>query len=214
VLALLSEIYWGAAVFFSVIFVWQLLGTLFGHAAGADHADVAGADAAGAHDAVGAHDAAGAHGGHDAQEAAVHGAESVASFKLLSIRSVVAFGVLFGWAGVLYTKYNPEGNPNWTMLYSILWGLVGMLIVSSIFYFLRRMTETGTPRLSTCVGQRGTVYMDIPAGGTGKVRTVVSNTVSFVGARAASGEALAAGTPVVVKRLLDSSTVEVEKARD
>jgi len=205
VLALLSQIYWGSAVFFSVIFIWQLLGTLFGHAAGADHADVAGADAAGAHDAVGA---------HDAQEAAVHGAESVASFKLLSIRSVVAFGVLFGWAGVLYTKYNPEGSQNWTMLYSILWGLVGMLIVSSIFYFLRRMTETGTPRLSTCVGERGTVYMDIPAGGTGKIRTVVSNTVSFVGARTASGEALAAGTPVVVKRLLDSSTIEVEKVQD
>ena len=204
-LALLSEIYWGSAFFFSVIFAWQLLGTLFGHAGGADHADVGGADAAGAHDAA---------GGHDAQEAGVHAADSVASFKLLSIRSVVAFGVLFGWAGVLYTKYNREGSQNWTMLYSILWGLVGMLIVSSIFYFLRRMTETGTPQLSTAVGKRGSVYMDIPEGGMGKIRCTVSNAVSFVGARTASGEALAAGTPIVVTRVLDSSTVEVEKVQD
>jgi len=200
VLELLSEIYWGAALFFTAIFVWQLLATLFGHVGAADQADVSGAaDATGAHDAVGA------------QEANIHAADSVASFKLLSIRSVVAFGVLFGWAGVLYQR--AKTPQNWTMLYSILWGLVGMLIVASIFYFLRRMTETGTPRIETSVGQRSTVYMDIPAGGTGKVRTVVSNTVSFVSARTASGEALAAGTPVVVKRVLDSSTVEVDKVQ-
>lgn len=196
VLALLHEVYWGSAVFFSVIFLWQLLATIFGHIGGADHAD-----------AVGAHDAG---AGHDAQEANIQAADSVASFKLLSVRSVVAFGVLFGWAGILYLRAGTD--PNWTMLYSIIWGMVGMLIVSSIFYFLRRMTETGTPRLSTAVGLRGTVYMDIPAGGMGKIRCTVSNAVSFVGARAASGEALAAGTPVIVKRLLDSSTVEVEKA--
>ena len=208
-LELLREIYWGAALFFTAIFVWQLLATLFGHVGAADQADVSGAaDATGAHDAVGAHDAA---GGHGAQEANIHAADSVASFKLLSIRSVVAFGVLFGWAGVLYQR--AKTPQNWTMLYSILWGLVGMLIVASIFYFLRRMTETGTPRIETSVGQRSTVYMDIPAGGTGKVRTVVSNTVSFVSARTASGEALAAGTPVVVKRVLDSSTVEVDKVQ-
>jgi len=210
VLALLSEIYWGSAVFFTAIFVWQLLATLFGHVGAADHADVAGAgDATGAHDAVGAHDAG---AGHDVQETGLQAADSVASFKLLSIRSIVAFGVLFGWAGVLYLRAGVDTN--WTMLYSIIWGLVGMLIVSTIFYFLRRMTETGTPRLSTSVGQRGTVYMDIPAGGAGKVRTVVSNAVSFVSARATCGEALAAGTPIVVKRVLDSSTVEVQKVQD
>lgn len=210
VLALLHEVYWGSAVFFSVIFLWQLLATIFGHLGGADHADAVGAgDATGAHDAVGAHDAG---AGHDAQEANIQAADSVASFKLLSVRSVVAFGVLFGWAGILYLRAGTD--PNWTMLYSIIWGMVGMLIVSSIFYFLRRMTETGTPRLSTAVGQRCTVYMDVPAGGVGKVRCMVSNAVSFVSARTASGEALAAGTPVIVKRLLDSSTVEVEKAQE
>ena len=200
VLALLHEVYWGSAVFFSVIFGWQLLATFMGLGGAADHADAAGAD-----------DAA---GGHDAHDGNIHSADSVASFKLLSVRSVVAFGVLFGWAGVLYTKYAPENNPNLTMIYSVLWGTVGMLIVSSLFYLLRRMTETGTPQLSTSVGQRGTVYMDIPAGGMGKIRCTVSNAVSFVNARAASGEALTAGTPVLVKRVLDTSTVEVEKAQE
>ena len=211
-LGLIDEIYWGAAVFFSILFLWQLLATLFGHIGGGEHVEVAGGGhdlAAGGHDVAGGHDAAAANGAHDG---AVGAAESVASFKLLSVRSITAFGMLFGWAGVLYSRASSETSPNWVIVYSLGWGFVGMLIVSAIFYFLMRMTETGTRRLATCVGQRATVYMDIPAGGTGQVKTIVSGTVSFVPARAVGGEPLKAGTPVVVKRLLDSTTVEVEKA--
>jgi len=204
-LGLIGEIYWGAAIFFGILFLWQLLATLFGHIGGGETTDVAGG-----HDAdVSGHDAAAAHGAHDG---AVGAAESVASFKLLSIRSITAFGMLFGWAGVLYSRAASDTSPNLVIVYSLLWGFVGMLIVSAIFYFLMRMTETGTRRLATCVGQRGLVYMDIPAGGTGQVKTVVSGTVSFVPAQAVGGEILKAGTPVVVKRLLDATTVEVEKA--
>jgi membrane protein implicated in regulation of membrane protease activity len=202
----LIDMYWGVAIFSSVLFAWQLLGTLFGHFTGGEHVDSGGADM---HDVTGAAVHDGGAGGHAVQETTVHGADTVASFKLLSIRSVTAFGLLFGWAGVLYRKSGT--SPNWTILYSVIWGFVGMLIVSSIFYLLLRMTETGTRRLATCVGQRGTVYMNIPAGGAGQVRVMVSGTISFISARAAAGEALPAGTPVVVKRLVDVNTVEVEK---
>jgi membrane protein implicated in regulation of membrane protease activity len=124
---------------------------------------------------------------------------------------VTAFGLLFGWAGVLYLRSGTGQNP--ALLYSVLWGVVGMLIVSAIFYFLMRMTETGTRRLSTALGQPATVYMDIPAGGAGQVRVMISGAVSFISARAAGGEALKAGTPVIVKRIIGPNMVEVEKAQ-
>jgi membrane protein implicated in regulation of membrane protease activity len=196
---ILVDAYWIAAVFFSVLFGWQLLSTLLGGFGGAEHVDTGGTDV---------HDV-GPAGGHDVQESTVHGADSMASFKLLSVRSVTAFGLLFGWAGILYTRAGTSVDR--TLIYSVLWGCVGMAIVSALFYFLMRMAETGTRRLETCVGQRATVYMDIPKGGTGQVRTMVSGVISFVNARSVSDEALAAGTPVVVKRLLDANTVEVEK---
>jgi len=208
---LMGSIFWGAAVFFSILFLWQLLATLFGHIGGGETTDVsAGHDVgAGGHDVAAGHDAAAGH----AHDGAVGAAESVASFKLLSIRSITAFGMLFGWAGVLYSRsLAPDESANWVIIKSLLWGFVGMLIVSAIFYFLMRMTESGTRRLSTCVGQRAMVYMDIPAGGTGQVKTIVSGIVTFVPARAVGGEPFKAGTPVIVKRLLDATTVEVEKA--
>jgi hypothetical protein len=200
VLALLSEMYWGLAILFSLMFAWQLLATLFGHFSGAENVDAG----AGGHD-IGA-------GGHDVNDAAVHGADTIASFRLLSIRSATAFGLLFGWAGVLYMRQDPPLRSEFVILYSILWGAAGMVVVSLLFYFLMRMTETGTQRLATALGQRGTVYMDIPAGGTGQIKAMVTNAVSFISARTKDGQPLKAGTPVVVKRLLDASTVEVEKA--
>jgi hypothetical protein len=192
----LISMYWGAALFFSVLFAWQLLATLFGHFGGGDNIDAgAGHDMAGAgHDASAGHDAA---------------VDSVASFKLLSIRSMTAFGLLFGWAGVLYHRAGV--SENLTILYSLIWGVVGMLIVSALFYFFMRMTESGTRRLSTAVGQPATVYMDIPTGGAGQVRVLCGGTICFVSARVAGGEALKAGVPVVIKRVIGPNVVEVEK---
>jgi len=194
----LTSVYWGAAIFFSVLFAWQLLATLFGHFGGGDNIDASAVHDAGA----GGHDVA---AGHDAA------VDSVASFKLLSIRSMTAFGLLFGWAGVLY--HRAEVSQNLTILYSLLWGLVGMLIVSAIFYFFMRMTESGTRRLSTAVGQPATVYMDIPAGGAGQVRVLCGGSICFVSARAAGGEAWKAGTAVVIKRIIGPNVVEVEKTQ-
>ena len=119
---------------------------------------------------------------------------------------------MFGWAGALY-MYNGIALPQ-ALLYSLAWAFAGMFVIALLFYFMRRMQETGTRQLATAVGERGTVYMDIPAGGTGKVRTVVSATVSFVDARSADREALKAGTPVRVRRILDPSTIEVEKTTE
>jgi hypothetical protein len=205
-LAFLSQMYWGVAIFASVLFVWQLIAAIFGHIGGGEHIETGGG-----HDiTVGGHDVAGAE--HGTAETAVQAAESVASFKLLSVRSATAFCLMFGWAGVLYSQEETPPSDSRTILISLMWGLGGMVVVSLIFYFLARMTETGNRRLVTSLGQRGTVYMDIPAGGTGQVRAVVSGQVSLVAARSAGGEALKSGTEVVVKRMVDASTVEVEKA--
>jgi len=212
-LAFLTEMmYWGVAAFFSVLFLWQLIATLLGGIGGTEHIEAGGTDVhadmgAADHD-VGGHEVAGhdvaGHAGHEAGTAV----ESVATFKLLSVRSITAFGLLFGWAGVLYLRTGTGQNT--TLLYSVLWGVVGMLIVSAIFYFLMRMTETGTRRLATALGQPATVYMDIPAGGAGQVRVMISGAVSFVSARVAGGEALKAGAPVIVNRIIGPNMVEVE----
>jgi membrane protein implicated in regulation of membrane protease activity len=96
------------------------------------------------------------------------------------------------------------------LLYSVLWGGVAMFGVAGIFYLLRRMTETGTPNIASCLGKTGSVYLDILPEGQGEARLIVSGAVSFVKARAVGDKGIKAGTPVRVVRVLGPTTVQVE----
>jgi hypothetical protein len=85
-----------------------------------------------------------------------------------------------------------------------------MFSVALVFYVLRRLSKAETGDLRTCIGQHGTVYLDIPADGEGEVRISVSGVLSHVKARSTEGKELKSGTPVRVTRLLDKTSVEVE----
>ena len=72
------------------------------------------------------------------------------------------------------------------------------------------MQEVGNVPLWRAIGEEGTVYMDIPEGGAGKVRILCGGTICFVNARSRSGEPLLAGTPIKAIGTLDERTLEVD----
>lgn len=197
-----------AATFFSVLFLWQLIATLIGLGGGEEVEVDTGAEAD--VDAALDVDHDFEPGDHPEFEhgAAVDGTETMAAFKLLSLRSILAFCMLFSWAGALYL--NRDVPLARSLGYAMAWGLGAMLLVALLFYGMRRMTETGSPRIASCLGSRGAVYLDIPAGGMGEAKVVVSGVVSHVRARAAGGQELKAGTPIRVSRILGPSAIEVE----
>jgi hypothetical protein len=196
-LSKLNQGFYCAAAFFGVLFIWQLLGAILG--LDGDDADV---DAAGDVDVDGTYD--------DFEHGAeVDSSATLASFKLVSIRSLVTFFTLFTLGGALYMD---RGDTTARSLgYSTAWGLAGMLAVAGIVYLLRKMTHTGTKNLATSVGATGSVYLNIPEGGTGEIRVMVSGILSNVKAKNSGGKALKQGTPVKVKRRLDNQTVEVDE---
>ena len=110
-LTTLNQIFYIVAIFFSVFFVWQLVAALVGLGGSEDLGGDSGVDAGDAGPGI-----------DDTQE------ESVAAFKLLSIRSVIAFGMLFGWAGAFYLQAGHK-VPN-ALAYALVWGAVGMFLVS------------------------------------------------------------------------------------
>jgi membrane protein implicated in regulation of membrane protease activity len=213
-----NKVFFCIAFFFSALFLWQFVMTLIGLAgSGADTELDADTDAgvdmdADAHADFEADHAGDLDGDAHAEAVEVTAHDTTVSFKLLSIRSIITGGMLFGWAGALYLF---NGTPlRAALLYAVAWAVAGALVIAVLMYLMRHLQETGTPRLATCVGQPATVYMDIPASGAGKVRAVVSGAVSFIPARTADGQPMKAGTPVRVTRLLDTSTVEVAPTDD
>ncbi len=190
-----TQFFYGMAAFFSVFFLWQMAAAFLGLTG--DDMDVGHADVD-----ISDLDTSDNFDHHDV-------VESSQAFKILSLRSIITFFTLFSWGCALYTS---NGMPLVkAMGISSLWGLGGMLAVALIFWGMGRLTETGTKELSTCKGNTGTVYLDIPASGVGEVRTTVSGVVELVKARSLSAEALPAGTQVRVVKVIDQTLVGVEK---
>ena len=195
----LIRFFFRAALFFSEFFVWQLISALMGLGADDFDADTDG-DVGGDADHTYDHFEDGAHA--DAVETSV-------TFRLLSMRSIITFFTLFCWGSALYLQ-NGESLRR-AMGLATAWGMAGMLSIALIFYAMKKMSETGNIKLSSCVGKSGSVYLDIPESGFGEIRITVSEVVSYIKARSKNGNALEANTPVKVVRQLGLNTVEVEK---
>ena len=198
-LEVINRIFYAAAGFFSIFFIWQLISAFLGLGGGHGDADFS-------HDVIDAGDDVtydqfehGAHVDADATEI---------SFQIISIRSLITFFTLFTWGTALYLN---QGRSIYISIgYSFIWGLAGMFSVALIFFLMRKLTETGTINLNTAIGGTGSVYLNIPKGGTGEIRVTVSGVISYVKARASGDRELMAGTPVRVTRRIDQTTVEVE----
>jgi hypothetical protein len=188
----LTHTFFLAAFGLSVVFVLQMLAALFGLA---HHGGDFGA--------------ADGHGDAVESGAAV---DSNVGFQLVSVRSVIAFLLLFSWAAAFYLMKHWSVTP--ALLVAVFWGLGAMFAVAGVYYFIRRMTEIGSPRLATCVGLVASVYQDIPAGGVGNIRTLVSGVITLVDARSVGPEPLKGGTSVRVRRVLGPTLVEVEKVTE
>lgn len=143
----LEKLYWCFAIPFSLLFVIQLILTFF----------------------IGDMDAIGVDG--DADLSIEH--DTGIDFQFLSIKNLIAFFTIFGWAGIACLD---SGLTNWlTILISTLCGLIMMVIMASIAYFMGKLTESGTLDLNNAIGHVASVYLTIPAkrSGMGKVQVKV-----------------------------------------
>lgn len=90
-------------------------------------------------------------------------------FSIISLRGIIAFGVFFGWGGVLALNMNFK-TPQVLML-AFLAGFIAMVAVAYIFAQILKLQESGTVDLSEAIMQKADVYLSIPPGGheTGKI---------------------------------------------
>lgn len=214
-----------AAAFFSIIFVYQFVMSIIGLAGGETDVELDGdvdadfdADFDGDADFDVDADFDGdvdvdvdADVGDIESGSAGAAAESVAAFRLLSIRAILAFCTLFTWIAARYLDIGESLGI--ALAWAIAWGVFGWALVTVLVNLLRRLTETGTADLATCVGRAGTVYLDIPADGLGEVRVSVSGVITMVKARSADENGIKAPAPVRVMRMLDRNTVLVQSSQ-
>jgi hypothetical protein len=98
------------------------------------------------------------------------------------------------------------------ILYSFLWGSLAMVGVSVILRFLLGMQEQGNVSAAWALGEQGTVYINIPQNGAGKVRLMIRGVMTVMNARSADGSPINVGTKVNVVNIYNQNTVEVKES--
>jgi membrane protein implicated in regulation of membrane protease activity len=178
-------------------------GDFHGDAGGDLHGD-AGGDFHG--DAVAGESDTGALAGH-AHQYIGHG--STWLFKVLSFRAIVAALAFFGIAG-LWAR-SAQYPPHTVLLFALAAGAAAMVVVYWLMRGLQTMQAEGNVRIQRAVGQRGNVYLRVPANrsGSGKIQFNLQNrTMEYLAVT--SGPELRTGTKVVVVGVVNPTTLEVQ----
>lgn len=152
------------------------------------------------------------HGDVDADLDTAAGHASDFSFKVLSLQGLTAFLMMFGLVGLASLKGFAAGSTPISVSAGIAGGLLTTFVIARLFRAASGLQSTGNLDLSRAVGATGTVYLTIRAGQPGKVTITVTNRLLTLDARSREQEPLETGTPIVVTRVIDDSTVEVKRS--
>ena len=137
---------------------------------------------------------------HDGVPDEGHGSlgESLGNLRLFTLRGILAFLAVWGWAVLAITR---AGRP-WLMgvLLGLLLGAAAMVLIALVMQMILRLQADGTVSLNNAVGCGGEVYLSVPAlrSGEGKVNVVIQDTMTECAAVTDEETPIPTGTSITV----------------
>jgi len=134
------------------------------------------------------------------------------SFKVLSVQSVAAFCMGFGWAGLGGLRGSGWG-PEASVAVGVVGGVGMVWLLGWLLRIVYDLQTSGNIPMVRVVGHEGDVYVTVPApgSGAGRVRVVVEGRQRFYPAMSVDG-ALERGARVRVERVSEDRMVMVRRA--
>jgi membrane protein implicated in regulation of membrane protease activity len=124
-------------------------------------------------------------------------ADADAGFHALSLLGISSFFMMFGLSGLALARQNQAGNVLST-LGALVIGAAAVWLIGKLFQKAAGLQSSGTLPISAAVGCAGSVYLTIPAGGTGVVSLNFRNHLREFDAMVEDGRELPTGAPVRV----------------
>lgn len=134
-------------------------------------------------------------------------------FQFLTFKNLVGFFTIFGWSGIACID---AGLPmTLTIVVSIISGLVMMTIMAALFFFMMKLTDSGTLKYKNAIGAIGEVYLTIGADRTkmGKVSVRVQGAVRELEALTDSFTELKSGTIIKVVDVTENGILIVDQTK-
>ena len=177
------KVYWGIAIFASVIFVIQTVMSFVGISDVDTDVDV---------------------------DANVDGLDDAGAMHLLSIRNIVYFLLGLGWAGV--SLWGTIANRLVLAIVAIVVGCLFVAIFLFLFRQMMKLQHNGAFDINDAVGKTVDVYLRIPASGQGigKGQVSFNGSVQEIDARTDGDTLIPSGAKVRVIEVLNNRVLLVE----
>lgn len=140
-------------------------------------------------------------------------ADAGAGFHFISFKNLIGFFTIFGWSGI--ACIDAGFSTPLTIIISVISGLTMMVIMAFLFYFISKLTDSGTLDYSNAVDAIGEVYLPIGADRSkmGKVTVSVQGTMRELDALTDSLTDLKSGTIIKVVDVTSNGILIVDQTR-
>ena len=104
-------------------------------------------------------------------------ADTGAGFQFFTFKNMVAFFTIFGWSGI--ASIDAGYSKNSTIIISVLCGLLMMLVMAALFYYISKLTASGTLKIENALNSIGEVYLTVGANRSkiGKIHIRIQNSL-------------------------------------
>jgi hypothetical protein len=131
-------------------------------------------------------------------------------FQFITFKNLVGFFTIFGWSGI--ACIDAGLSKPLTIIISIVCGLIMMTIMAAMFYYMRKLNDSGTLDFNNAKNAVGEVYLTIGANRSkmGKAHVRIQGALRELEALTDSEIELKSGTVIKVKDVTDNGILIVE----
>lgn len=140
-------------------------------------------------------------------------ADSGMPYQFFTFRNLVGFLTVFAWSGL--AALAAEYSITTTLIISSVSGIVMMALMSALFYFVSRMTDSGTMNYRNAIGKVATTYIPMKAkrGSMGKVQIEIQSSFHELDAMTDEEEDIPTNSIVEVVDLISGNILLVKKSK-
>ena len=137
-------------------------------------------------------------------------ADTGAGFQFFTFKNVVAFFAIFGWSGI--ASMDAGNSKTVTILISIFCGLAMMFVMAAMFYYISKLTSSGTLKMQNALNAIGEVYLTVGANRSkiGKVQVKVQGALRELEALTDNNEDLTQGNVIKVIEVTNNGILIIE----
>jgi hypothetical protein len=152
----------------------------------------------------------GADGGDAGDVDAEIDADTGAGFQFFTFKNLVAFFTIFGWSGI--TCIEAGYSKPLIVVVSLICGLAMMFIMAAMFYYISKLTSSGTLKMANALNAIGEVYLTVGAKRSkiGKVQVKVQGSLRELDALTDNEKDLVQGNVIKVIEVTSNGILIIE----